>query len=105
MRLGQRQWALTVLKQTMVALEGECGRTGKASFFHEVKDLLSGERRTGGYAAICERLSMTESAVRVAVHRLKRRFGELLRAEITKTIGAKEEVEDELRFLVRALSE
>jgi RNA polymerase sigma-70 factor (ECF subfamily) len=101
----QRQWALTVLKQTMKALEGECAETGKGALFEEVKQLLSGERDGVSYAAISERLSMTEGAVRVAVYRLRQRFGELLRAEVSQTLGSNGEVEDEMRYLVRALSE
>jgi len=101
----QRRWALTVLKQTMTALEQECALSGKRDLFREVKHLLSGERDGAKYAAIAERLSMTETAVRVAVHRLRQRYGELLRAEIAQTVDNPAEVEDELRCLVRALTE
>ena len=101
----QRQWALTVLRQTMKALDSECAANGKAKMFHEVKHLLSGERDGETYAAIGLRLSMTDSALRVAVHRLRQRFGELLRAEIAQTVDSQSEVEEELRCLVRALSE
>jgi RNA polymerase sigma-70 factor (ECF subfamily) len=101
----QRQWALTVLKQTMKALERECAETGKTSLFEEVKQLLSGEPDGVSYAVISQRLSMTEGAVRVAVHRLRQRYGELLRVEVSQTLGSKGEVEEELRYLVCALSE
>lgn len=101
----ERQWALTVLKHTMNALEKECAATGKAGLFHAAKHLLSGERDGASYAGIGERLSMTESAVRVAVHRLRHRYGELLRAEIAQTVGADEDVEEELRCLLRVLSD
>jgi hypothetical protein len=101
----QRQWALTVLKQTMNALETECAAGGKADLFREVKHLLSGERDGATYAVIGRRLSMTENAMRVAVHRLRQRYGELLRAEIGQTVDSEKEVEEELRYLMRALSE
>lgn len=101
----QRQWALTVLKQTMNALERECAETGKAALFQEAKQLLSGERNGVSYSTISQRLSMTEGSVRVAVHRLRQRFGELLRGEVSQTVGTNEEIEEELRHLVRALSE
>ena len=100
-----RQWALTVLKQTMSTLESECVAEGKGALFHEVKNLLSGERDGAAYAGIGGRLGMAEGAVRVAVHRLRQRYGELLRAEIAETVGTAEEVEEELRFLLRVLSE
>ncbi|HTL55883.1 MAG TPA: hypothetical protein VL361_09395 [Candidatus Limnocylindrales bacterium] len=100
----QRQWALAVLKQTMNALERECLDTGKAALFREVKPLLSGERQRSGYSGICGRLSMSESALRVAVHRLRQRYGELLRDEVSQTVSSNEEVEEELRQLAQALS-
>src|SRR5947207_11690444 len=63
-----RQWALTVLKQTMEALERECEASAKGALFQEVKNLLSGERDGTVYAGIGQRLAMSEGAVRVAVH-------------------------------------
>jgi RNA polymerase sigma-70 factor (ECF subfamily) len=104
-RLFQRQWALTVLKQTMKALENECAENGKAILFEQVKQLLSRERDGVSYAAISQHLSMTEGAVRVAVHRLRQRYGELLRAEISQTVRSHGEVEEEVQCLLRALSE
>ena len=104
-KIFQREWALTVLKQTMNALERECAATGKTTLFEEVKPLLSGDRDGESYTAISQRLSMSEGAVRVAVHRLRQRYGELLRAEVSQTVGSKGGVEDELRCLVRALGE
>jgi RNA polymerase sigma factor (sigma-70 family) len=101
----QRQWALTVLKEALKTLERECVETGKGNLFREVKQLLSGKCEGESYATICQRLSMTESAVRVAVHRLRQRYGQLLRAEVSQTLGSNEEVEEELRCLMRALSE
>src|SRR3989441_9171892 len=75
-----RQWALTVLKQTMNALQRECETHGKEALVREVRTLLSGERGGRDYAAIGQRLAMAEGAVRVAVHRLRQRYGELLRS-------------------------
>ncbi len=99
-----RQWALTVLKQTMSALETECEANGKGTLFREVKNLLSGERDGVAYAEISQRLGMGEGAVRVAVHRLRQRYGELLRSEIAQTVSGPEEVEEEMRYLLSALS-
>jgi RNA polymerase sigma factor (sigma-70 family) len=100
-----RQWALTVLKQTMNALASECAAAGKANLFREVKHLLSGERDGETYRSIGARLSLSDGAVRVAVHRLRQRYGELLRAEIAQTVDSELEVEEELGHLMRALSE
>jgi len=101
----QRQWALTVLRQTMNALENECAGAAKAGLFREVKHLLSSERDGMTYAAIGERLKMSAGAVRVAVHRLRQRYGDLLRAEIARTVEAEEQIEEEMKFLLQALSE
>ncbi len=100
-----RQWALTVLEQTMEALERECEASGKAALFREAKDLLSGERDAGAYARISQRLAMAEGTARVAIHRLRQRYGALLRSEIAQTVGTAEEVDEEMRFLLTALSQ
>jgi RNA polymerase sigma-70 factor (ECF subfamily) len=101
----ERQWALTVLKQAMNALERECEAAGKDELFAEVKNIISGERNAESYAEIGLRLCMSDSAVRVAVHRLRQRYGELLREEIAQTVDSQEDVDDELRSLRRAFSE
>jgi RNA polymerase sigma-70 factor (ECF subfamily) len=99
-----RQWALAVLKQALNALEAECGTNGKAALFEEAKHLLSGERDGNTYAQISRNLAMGQGAARVAVHRLRQRYGELLRREVAHTLSGDEEVEEELRFLISALS-
>ena len=71
--------------------------------FQETRSLLSGESENAAYAEIAQRLGMNEGAVRVAVHRLRKRYGELLRQEIAQTVDTDEEVEDELRHLLTAL--
>jgi RNA polymerase sigma-70 factor (ECF subfamily) len=101
----QRQWAVSMLKQTMKALAMECAEAGKAKLFDELKPLLSGDREGATYAAISARLSMTEGAVRVAVHRMRQRYGELLRTEIAQTVDSNGDVEQEVRDLLHALSE
>ncbi|HKQ39337.1 MAG TPA: sigma-70 family RNA polymerase sigma factor [Verrucomicrobiae bacterium] len=98
-----RQWALTVLKQTMDALERDCEDNGKGPLFREVRHLLSGEREGAVYSEIGRRLGINEGAIRVAVHRLRRRYGELLRSEIGQTVGHAEEIDDEMRYLLAAL--
>jgi len=100
-----RQWALTVLKQTMDALEHECEAEGKGALFREVRNLLSGERDGGAYAGISQRLAVSEGAVRVAVHRLRERYGELLRSEIAQTVSDTDDVDEEMQYLLTALSQ
>lgn len=98
-----RQWALTVLKQAMSALQRECESNGKAFLFREAKNLISGERHGAAYAQISQNLNMSEGAARVAVHRLRQRYGELLRCEVAHTVTSEEEVDEELRYLFQVL--
>src|SRR6266436_7372189 len=89
-----REWALTVLKQALNGLEGECDANGKGALFREVRGLLSGERDCASYVEIGARLALSEGALRVAVHRLRQRYGELLRGEIAQTVDGAEEVDE-----------
>ncbi len=100
-----RQWALTVLKQAMNALEAECKANGKGDLFRAAKSLISGERHGTVYAEISRTLAMSEGSVRVAVHRLRQRYGELLRNEVAQTVSSESEVDEELRYLFQILSQ
>jgi RNA polymerase sigma factor (sigma-70 family) len=100
-----RHWALTVLKQSMNELEQECDANGKGAFFRQVRNLLSGEREGAAYAEVARPLGMTEGAVRVAVHRLRQRYGELLRKEVAQTVGRPEEIDGEIHYLMSVLSQ
>lgn len=99
-----RNWVLTVLKQAMAALQSECESSGKGDLFREVKGLLTGEGNVVAYAEMGRRLAMTEGAMYVAVHRLRQRYGELLRHEIAQTVSRPEEIDEEMRYLLSALS-
>lgn len=101
-KLFERRWAMTVLEQAMNRLREECENCGKSSLFGELKGALSGERDLK-YAEIAARLGMTEAAIKVNVHRLRQRYAELLRLELSDTVSHPDEVEDELRYLLAAL--
>jgi RNA polymerase sigma-70 factor (ECF subfamily) len=100
-----KEWALTVLRNAMSALERECVARGKGRFFNEVKTLLYGERDGTTYVEIGNRLNLPEGTVRVTAHRLRQRCVKLLRHEIARTIVISENVEEELRELRRVFSE
>jgi RNA polymerase sigma factor (sigma-70 family) len=100
----EKQWALAVLKQAMEQLERESNADGKTVLFGVVKHLLSGEREVAVYGQIGARLKMSEGAVRVAVHRLRQRYGELVRSEIAQTVTEPGEIDEELQYLLRVLS-
>lgn len=103
-KIFERRWALTLLEQVLRRLREEYTSTGRGKLFEQLKPTLTEASRTVKYAEIAEQLGTTEGAVKVAVHRLRHQYRELLRAEIAETVSSPEEVEDELRNLFSALS-
>ena len=103
-RLFDQQWAVTLLDQTLNRLRAEFVATGKEAVFEGIKIFLTGEKRAASYAELAVTLGTTEAALKMAVSRMRRRYGELLRAEISSTVSGPEEVEEELRALFGALS-
>jgi RNA polymerase sigma-70 factor (ECF subfamily) len=101
-RIFDRRWALTLLDAAMARLREECAAAGKADLLGKVGNALSGDRGDGSYAAIAAELNTSEGAVKVAVHRLRKRFGELVREEIAQTVTTSEEIDQELRALFAA---
>jgi len=104
-QLYERQWALTLLDQVFIRLREECVAAGKAELFDSLRVYLSGEKATAEYAEAGMPLSMSAGAVQVAVHRLRKRYGELLRTEIAHTVSRPEDIDEELRHLFAALRE
>lgn len=98
-----RQWALTVLGHTMATLQRECAAAGRAEFFEAVKPWLTGEAAHGDQSALAKRCGMNANALKVAIHRMKRRFRELLKAEIAGTLDDPGVVEEEMEALFAAL--
>lgn len=103
-KLFEQTWVLTLLEQVMKSLQQEYVRTGKAKLFEALEGFLSGEKSEITYKEIGAGLHMGESAVKMAVSRLRHRYGELLRGEIAHTVSGQTSVEDELRHLLGALS-
>ncbi len=103
-RIYERRWALTLLEQAMAKLREEFAANGKAEVFDALQVFLSGERADVTQAQAGSGLSMSEGAVSVAVHRMRKRYAELLRAEIANTVSSPEEVEEELRHLLAVVS-
>jgi RNA polymerase sigma-70 factor (ECF subfamily) len=102
-RLYQRAWALTVLDAVLARLRAEYERGGRGEVFQRLKDVLTFGPDAVPYATIAADLGMAEGTVQVAVHRLRRRFGALLREAIAATVADPAEVEDEIRELFAAL--
>ena len=97
--LFDRQWAMTLLDQALSRLQEEYVASGRAKLFEYLQSCLAREESALPYAEIAARLNLTEPAVKMAVHRLRARYRETLRAEIAHTVSSPEEVEDEIRQL------
>ena len=104
-RIYERTWALTLLGRVMDRLRREYDDAGRAATFVELRPALTRSPESGSYAVIAERLGSTEGAVRVAVHRLRRRYGTLLRQEIAATVDDPGEIDDEIQSLFIAIQE
>ena len=98
-----RQWALAVLERAFAALETEREAAGKDAEFARLKPWLTGDAVYGEQAEAARGLGLSEGALKVTVHRLRRRFRELLKAEIAQTLDMPEAVEEEMRHLFSAL--
>jgi RNA polymerase sigma-70 factor (ECF subfamily) len=102
-RIFDRSWALTLLSRVLDRLRQEYDDSGRSATFEELRGVLTNGAQASPYEVIAENLGINEGAVRVAVHRLRRRYGLLLRQEIEATIEDPSEVEDEIRDLFAAL--
>jgi DNA-directed RNA polymerase specialized sigma24 family protein len=100
----ERQWAMTLLQQVVARLRDEFVAADKTALFGELKIFLTGDKRSCSYADLATRLGTTQAAMKMAVSRMRQRYGELLRVEIANTLSCPEEVEEELRALFAALS-
>ena len=99
-----RQWALTLLDLTLKRLEEEFVTAGKALDFAALKNCLMAGRGAIDYAAVAKQLGVNEGAARVAVHRLRKRFREIYREEISRTLADGADLAAELRQLAAALA-
>jgi len=103
-RIYERNWALALLEEVLRKTHEAYEEEGKTTLFQELKPALTGESDALPYAELAKRLAMNEGAIKVAVHRLRRRYRDLLRAEIEATVESPAEVDDELRHLFAVLS-
>lgn len=96
-----REWALELIARSKELLRSELAATGKGVLFEALKGSLTGTEPPR--SELAARLGMTEGAIKVAVHRLRQRYRELLRAEIAKTVAEQSEINGEMRYLVAVL--
>jgi len=102
-RLYEKQWALTLIDRVLDRLQEEFARAGKTQQFEHLKVFIYGKTAPRAYADAARELGMTEGAARVAAHRLRRRYRQLLWAEIAQTVAQPEEIDDEIRSLFAIL--
>lgn len=102
-KLFDRRWAVSLLETVMERLRSEFAKAGKQDHFESLHVFLSGEKHAASYVEVATKLNLSEGAVRVAVHRMRARYGELLRKEIATTLADPRDVDDELRHLFAVL--
>jgi RNA polymerase sigma-70 factor (ECF subfamily) len=99
-----KQWAMALLDRVLSQLREESLAAGKETQFERLKVFLTGDKRAASYAGLAVQLGTTEAALKMAVSRMRRRYGELLRAEIANTVSNPADVDEELRAVLAALS-
>lgn len=104
-RLFDRQWALTVLEAALDHLRAEHDTPEKLRLFEGLKGTLTADAGTASYAALGQQLDLSEGAVKVAAHRMRKRYREVLKAEVAGTVEDPLQVGDELQALLAAFAE
>ena len=99
-----RQWGLAVLDLALASLEAEHQEKGKPEHFQLLKPWLTGDAVEMSQTEAAARLGISEGAVKVAIHRLRRRFRDLVKAEISQTVSTEQEAREELRYLIEVVS-
>jgi RNA polymerase sigma-70 factor (ECF subfamily) len=103
-RAFARRYARRVLEQALAALRAEQRDAGQSERLRLLEPHLTGDEAAASYAELARALDTSEGALKVAVHRLRRRFGELLRDEVAGTLSDPAEIDDEIRALLAALA-
>ena len=99
-----RRWAMTLLSRAKERLQTEYSSTGKGHVHDTLQPFLSGEEVDQSYAEVAAQLGMPENSVKSAIHRLRRRYGELIREEVAQTVEAPPLVDEEIRYLLSIVS-
>jgi RNA polymerase sigma-70 factor (ECF subfamily) len=100
-----RQWALSVIDHALNALATELTSAGKGNYFETLKPWLAGEVTSLSQSDAARQLGLTDGAVKVAIHRLRKRFRDLVKEEIAGTVDQPAAIEEELHYLLEALAQ
>ena len=98
------RWAATVVEHALRRLGEECENRGRRRVFDVLSSYLAADRQDVSYAGLSKALGVPETAVKRLVHQMRRRYRELLREEVARTVEKSEEVDEELRYLCAALA-
>jgi RNA polymerase sigma-70 factor (ECF subfamily) len=102
-KLYEQRWAMAVMLQGLADLQREMENSGKGKHFQELKDFLTREPSPGEYDRVGAILRISAGTVAVAVHRLRQRYRELVRAAVAETVSSPAEIDDEMRYLLNLL--
>lgn len=102
-RIFERQWARALLDHVLVRLQDEFVTAGKAGQFDRLKGFLMGDEARIPYAELAKDFATTENALKVSIHRMRRRFKDVLRDEISHTVADPAEIQEEIRYLLSAV--
>ena len=103
-RAFDRAWALALLQTVSDRLRAEQAAAGRAAHFDALSPCMGGRTADAPHAELAARLGLSEPALRVALHRLRARYRELLREEVAHTVARPEDIDDELRHLIAAVA-
>ncbi len=101
-RVFERQWAITVMEGVVSALAQRYAEKGQSELFNTLKPFINAADSSGPQGSLASQLGMTEQALRVAIHRLRQRYAEVLRQTVKTTLGHGENVEEEIACLMAA---
>ena len=102
--LFDREWALSIIERAFAVMKEEAARNNSLREFEKLKPFLTGENSGPSQSGVARELGMNDGTLRVAIHRLRRRFRDLVRGEVAQTVSTPAEVADEMQHLIAALS-
>ena len=100
----EKRWVLSLLEEVFARLRREYDSAGKLQLFEQIKGQLNGDSLPCTHAEIAAQLGMTQGAVKVAVHRLRKRFRETLVAEVAGTVSSPAQIEEEISYMLELMS-